>query len=182
MTLSAVYEIRNILNGKSYIGSTTNYQTRRTNHFSSLRHNRHPNPHLQSSFNKHSESAFVAKVLLICEPFELLRYEQALIDLYRPEYNMTQVAFPANKGNRFKKSLEAVEKTAAALRGRPRPDMVGKKIGLGNPPNRMSFKPGHPDTCPLEAHHRGAATLKSTNSQSERMKLWWATRKLAQGN
>jgi group I intron endonuclease len=181
MNTSAVYEIRNVSSGKSYIGSAMNYQRRLTNHFSNLRHNRHPNPHLQASFNAYSESAFVARAILICEPFELLRYEQAMIDMQHPEYNIVPKAGAPNRGKGFKMSAEAVEKSRQARIGKARPDMKGKALNPAGGPKETLFQFGQADPCSLEAHHRGATTLKATNSQSERMKLWWATRKLAQG-
>ena len=59
--------------------------------------------------------------------------------------------------------------------------MKGKALNPAGGPKETLFQFGQADPCSLEAHHRGATTLKATNSQSERLKLWWATRKLAQG-
>ena len=89
---SGVYAIENILNGKQYIGSTSNLRKRRLDHFGTLRQGKHDNEHLQRAFNLYGEDAFVFRHLLVCELFELLRYEQGLIDAITPEYNMCQVA------------------------------------------------------------------------------------------
>lgn len=50
--LSGIYEIRNRLSGKSYIGSAKRIKDRWNIHASSLRSNKHQNKHLQYSFNK----------------------------------------------------------------------------------------------------------------------------------
>ena len=54
--LSGIYEIRNRLSGKSYIGSAKRFKERWKSHASSLRSNRHQNNHLQHSFSKGIES------------------------------------------------------------------------------------------------------------------------------
>ena len=59
----AVYRIRNLVSKKYYIGSSTNLYERWRNHRSKLRNGTHPNNHLQSSWDKHSEEVFVFEVL-----------------------------------------------------------------------------------------------------------------------
>ena len=54
----AVYEIRNTISGKFYIGSSGNLYERWRTHRTKLRKRTHPNPKLQSSWSKHGESAF----------------------------------------------------------------------------------------------------------------------------
>lgn len=54
--LSGIYEIRNRLSGKSYIGSAKEFKERWKDHSSSLRNNKHQNKHLQYSFSKGTES------------------------------------------------------------------------------------------------------------------------------
>ncbi len=94
--LSGIYCIKNVIDGKRYIGSSINLHQRRQDHFKTLRGNRHASAYLQHAFNKYSEVAFSFDVLLLCEPLDLLRYEQALIDLWEPEYNICKTA-----GNRL---------------------------------------------------------------------------------
>ena len=55
---SGIYGIKNLINGKWYIGQSKNIFARRHKHFYTLKHNLHQNDHLQSSFNKYGESAF----------------------------------------------------------------------------------------------------------------------------
>jgi len=54
----AVYEIRNVISGSFYIGSSTNLYERWRTHRKKLRAKTHPNKHLQATWNKHGEDAF----------------------------------------------------------------------------------------------------------------------------
>lgn len=54
----AVYEIRNIISGSFYIGSSTNLYERWRTHRKKLRSKTHPNKHLQATWSKHGEEAF----------------------------------------------------------------------------------------------------------------------------
>ena len=46
LTVSGVYCIINLKNGKRYIGSSKNMRQRLWSHRAELRHNKHENPHL----------------------------------------------------------------------------------------------------------------------------------------
>ena len=62
-TISGIYQIKNLINNKIYIGSTINLKQRFNDHKKLLRHNKHPNNHLQSSWIKHGESNFVFELI-----------------------------------------------------------------------------------------------------------------------
>lgn len=66
MKNSGVYAIKNTITNKVYVGSSKNMTKRKANHFSLLRHNKHYNAHLQSSFNKYGIEAFEWIVLEMC--------------------------------------------------------------------------------------------------------------------
>jgi group I intron endonuclease len=61
-----IYKITNIVNNKSYIGSSLNIETRWKTHIRNLQSDNHKNPHLQSAFNEYGERNF------ICESIENL--------------------------------------------------------------------------------------------------------------
>ena len=46
LTVSGIYCIINLKNGKRYIGSSKNVRQRLWSHRAELRHNKHENPHL----------------------------------------------------------------------------------------------------------------------------------------
>ena len=58
-----IYKIRNVVNGKFYVGSTTNTRERFRTHRNRLRRNRHHAPHLQAAWNKYGEDCFKFEVV-----------------------------------------------------------------------------------------------------------------------
>lgn len=62
-----IYQIRNLVNGKVYVGSSYNVASRWVEHQHDLRKNEHRNQRLQNSFNKYGEDNFVYEVLEIIE-------------------------------------------------------------------------------------------------------------------
>lgn len=64
---SGIYEIRNIITNKKYIGSAINLKERFRLHKVRLKLDRHSNRYLQSAWNKYEEKAFRFKCLLYCD-------------------------------------------------------------------------------------------------------------------
>lgn len=58
-----IYKIVNTINGKFYVGSTTNTRERFRTHRKRLRSNRHHCKHLQAAWNKYGEPMFVFMVI-----------------------------------------------------------------------------------------------------------------------
>ena len=84
-----VYVIRNIENGKMYIGSTYNFKKRWENHRRRLRKNEHLNVHLQSSYNKYGKDSFKFQIIEITSPEKARERESYYISLYNtlnPKY------------------------------------------------------------------------------------------------
>lgn len=61
--MAVVYQIRNTVNNKVYIGSTINVASRKKNHFYRLRKGIHPNKNLQKDWNNYDEKCFVFEIL-----------------------------------------------------------------------------------------------------------------------
>jgi group I intron endonuclease len=92
---SGIYQIRNVANGKIYIGSTTDFKDRFGRHKTMLRTNKHHSQYLQRSWNKYKGQGFLFEILeYIDNPnLNLLHIrEQLWIDFKSPEYNMGSVA------------------------------------------------------------------------------------------
>ena len=93
MVSSGVYQIRNQMNGKRYIGGSECLQRRKKEHLGDLRRRQHYNSHLQRAFDKYGESAFVFSILEYVEDVsQLILREQHYLDALNPEYNMALVA------------------------------------------------------------------------------------------
>jgi len=88
-----VYKIANIIDGKVYIGSAKTFNTRASNHVCALRKQKHPNKHLQASFDKYGEEAFVFEVVEVVSGGKLDRTarEQYYLDkeLKKNNWQMT---------------------------------------------------------------------------------------------
>lgn len=67
-----IYKIRNVVNNKFYVGSTTDTRERFRNHRKMLRGNRHHCPHLQASWNKYGEDCFKFEVVEALQSVDLL--------------------------------------------------------------------------------------------------------------
>ena len=83
MRAAGVYEIRNTLDGKVYIGSSVHVGKRIAAHRCALKRGDHSSAHLQAAWNKHGAESFVFRPLLLCAEKDLLFYEQRLIDGFK---------------------------------------------------------------------------------------------------
>jgi group I intron endonuclease len=82
-----IYEIRCLISGKSYVGSSKSIRSRWSQHRNALRRGNHTSPRLQQAWNKHGERQFVFKILEECAPDVLFEREQFWIDSKRRDYN-----------------------------------------------------------------------------------------------
>lgn len=60
-----IYFIINDINGKRYVGQTTDFSRRKYTHFKHLRENRHANIKLQNAWNKYGEKNFHIEKLFL---------------------------------------------------------------------------------------------------------------------
>lgn len=74
-----IYCIKNIDNGKVYIGQSINVENRKETHKYYLKNNSHQNTHLQNSFNKYGIDKFKFIVLKKCDEKELDYFEKKFI-------------------------------------------------------------------------------------------------------
>lgn len=145
-SISGIYEIVNLVNGKRYIGSAVSIHRRWREHLRHLRAGKHKNRHLQAAWSKYGEEAFAFMVLAECEPQRLIELEQDAMDRMAPEYNISPTA-GSNLGFKFSEESRAklsratmgrgkgvprdpalVARTAEAHRGKVRPPETGRKI------------------------------------------------------
>lgn len=108
-----IYQITNLVNGKTYVGSSVDVVYRMHRHKHELRYGKHINKHLQAAWNKHGEANFEFHIILRCCPEELLIHEQQQISKYQAVefgYNMCGIA-----GNCL--GIKRSEKTKQKMRG-----------------------------------------------------------------
>lgn len=61
--MGCIYQIKNLVNGKLYIGKTISYRQRKASHFKLLKANKHHTFHLQNEYNKYGASNFEMSII-----------------------------------------------------------------------------------------------------------------------
>ena len=61
--MGCIYQIKNLVNGKLYIGKTINFKQRKYDHFRLLKSNKHHAFHLQNSYNKYGVTNFEMSII-----------------------------------------------------------------------------------------------------------------------
>lgn len=92
---TGVYLIKNLINGKVYVGSTSSFRKRWAEHLRKLNKGTHENRYLQRSWMKYGAENFSFIVSEVCEKECLIEKEQVYIDLYKAAelgYNICSVA------------------------------------------------------------------------------------------
>ncbi len=120
---SGIYQIRNLINNKIYIGSASYFNSRFARHRFDLKNNRHHSIVLQRAWNKYSEQNFVFEVLFTCPISELIRLEQYFLNNYNPEYNICSIA---GRPTGYKHSELSIEKLK--LKAQERGKKWSKKV------------------------------------------------------
>lgn len=87
---AGVYTITNTVNGKVYVGSSTNLTTRNSQQVYLLRRNKHTNQPLQDDFNQYGEENFIYEIIERGEytKQELLNREAHYFNFYQEKYNI----------------------------------------------------------------------------------------------
>lgn len=98
---SGIYAIINKVNNHRYIGSSQNIEFRWYEHKRELRKNKHHSIALQRAWNKYGENSFQFKILIRCNPNDLLDYEQRYLDKH-PEYNIALYSKAPMRGRKHK--------------------------------------------------------------------------------
>jgi group I intron endonuclease len=104
---SGIYSITNIINGKSYIGSSKNIRDRIRTHLKLLEERKHINKKLSNAVNKYGIDNFKFSVLSKCPQEYCIKLEQWFLDNVKPEYNICKIA-GATLGIKMKESTKKI--------------------------------------------------------------------------
>jgi group I intron endonuclease len=129
--LGGIYEIRNNVNGKQYIGSAKCFHTRFRKHKSTLLNGNHHAVKLQRAWDKYGSGAFTFSPILLCEPKDLLMYEQLCmdaLDAYKSGYNST---IKANSSLGLTRSTATRQRISKAKTGKALSEIHRQAISTG---------------------------------------------------
>lgn len=121
MKIIGIYIVFNRISKKVYIGSSIDVVSRLRKHKNQLKLGKHPNRHLQLSFNKHGLESFKFTVIFQCEKDttdnKLRQLEQEFINKVKPNrlYNICPVA-GSTLGRRH--SEETKQKIKQSIKGK----------------------------------------------------------------
>jgi group I intron endonuclease len=87
-----IYKITNEIDGKFYIGSTSNLIKRYYTHINHIRTGKNSCVKLIRAVNKHGEDNFKFEIVCECPTHEVLKTEQEYIDSLKPHYNVAKIA------------------------------------------------------------------------------------------
>lgn len=194
---SCIYQIKNNINGKCYIGQTVNFQNRKNAHLSALRRGVSDNKHLQAAFNKYGEDAFAFSIIEICPKDRLNEREEYWIikhDTCHTGYNM-------NKGgggrHGFHHAEETKKKISEATKGKKVSDATRRRMSENHadfsgeknpfygikwsdrfsPEQQMEIKNKMSKSQSGENNHNFGKTMSEEQKKklSHSIKMWYAT-------
>lgn len=146
---SAIYEIRNLVNDKIYIGSATYVYSRWGQHRMRLRKQNHYNSHLQTAWNLYGEKNFKFKIIEnVFDKTFLIEREQYYIDITecynsKKGYNINRLA-SSNLGRKWSQETKnKISKTIKKIITKEHLDLMTQKarlVNLGNHPTKEAIK------------------------------------------
>ena len=163
-----VYLIKNLVNNKVYIGSTTkSFRVRYTSHKSKLKSNKHGTPHLQASWNKHGGHNFEFSILEICDSDNIdiiLQKEKEYIQLY----NACERDFGFNNNSNPSKSCALIPEIKKKIS-----ETLKSEYKKGNIPiSKSCFKKGH-ITWNAGIKYTDTSFMKKPKTITESLKQAW---------
>lgn len=128
MSDMGIYKITNMVNGKVYIGQSTQLSKRLYNHRNALKNNYHSNHHLQNAYNKYGET-FQIEVIMYCDNKEELDYLERYYISYYDSMN-PQKGYNKEDGGNLNKhhSGETKKKISEAQKGKHHSEETKKKM------------------------------------------------------
>ena len=134
-----IYQIKNLINGKRYIGSAVDIKRRWRDHRKQLTARKHHSRKLQNAWNKYGADVFEFSVIEYVSDAEcLIDREQHWIDIENAVSEGYNVAPRAFSLLGFKHSPESIEKCRAAKMGKKMKPSVAEALRKANVGRKLS--------------------------------------------
>lgn len=147
--LIGIYQIRNLVDGKLYVGSAIDILNRWSWHECKLEDGGHCNQKLLRAWRKHGAAAFIFEILECCERAQLLQREQFWLDkldVVKVGYNIESIARSAAgrkwRASSKRKSSVSAKRVAADPAERKRRSDRAKRQHAAGTLGRATWKPG----------------------------------------
>lgn len=154
--MSVVYKIKNIIANDFYIGSTCNFQKRKSTHTRALNKNKHHSKILQRAVNKYGLNNFVFQIIEQCEVDQTLDREQFYIDTLKPKYNVTKNALAPMQGRKHTDKTKQLLKSRRVIKGAEH-YAYGKSVSKELRERRAKARVGLKRSDKFKANQRSAA-------------------------
>lgn len=119
-SVCGVYIIRNLVDGKVYIGSSKMIDVRWKNHVHELRKGKHHNKYLQRAWNKHGEDAFTFDMLEECSEDALVFRERCWLEHVKPFDDRGYNSYDAPTFGHYLRTAATREKHRQIMLARPK--------------------------------------------------------------
>lgn len=124
--ICGIYCIRNMVNGKRIVGSSTNIHGRFAQHKNDLKYNKHRNPYLQNAWNKYSKDSFSFEIIETCDESKLIEREDFHIILLNTLDR--NYGYNFNLASRHTQNEESKEKIRQSRLGKKMSEEQKKKL------------------------------------------------------
>mgnify|MGYP000949948760 CR=1 FL=1 len=126
-----VYQIRNIVNSKLYIGSAISIKKRWQEHVRALNKGQHYNKKLQRAWNKYGANLF---------KFEIIEYTSQALLLSREQYYLDTLLYASCDNSKFDKLSYNICRVAGNMLGHKHSVKTRKKISEANKGKKYSIE------------------------------------------
>ena len=128
---SGVYAIKNLANGKVYVGSAMCFKRRWSRHICLLESGRHDNAYLQAEYKKYGSQAFAFYVLEVVENAQTLicKENEHLLKWHDNQKECYNICLVGNSRLGIKHTQNAKDKISKAHKNKPKTPAHCAKIG-----------------------------------------------------
>ena len=123
-----IYIIKNVKDGKIYVGQSVNCEERIKQHFRDFRRKKHDNTYFQRAYDKHGKNNFESEIIVECSDSELNKLEVYYIQKFNSlAPNGYNIELGGKSGQRF---TEEMRKKSSEIRiGKKRENTNKKFVG-----------------------------------------------------